>query len=292
VRGLLAGIAIGLAVVAMAVLAGAWWLNRQVQLALARRYDVPLTHVTVPTDSASVAEGERFAWFHGCHSCHDAQLQGKVFLDDPRIMRVVTANIPEVIATYSDAELARLIRHGVRRDGTGVLAMPVTASREMSDSVVGRIIAHLRRVPRTARALPATELRLLGKAAVLKGELLPEAATLDHDAARLGNRADTSRAWQGEYLARSICGECHGPTLLGALEAPPLLRAMGYSLADFTSLLLDGRSRDGRDLPTMGRTARERFVRLRKDEIAVIHEYLMRMSPAPAARAATASAER
>lgn len=285
-RGVLAGVAIGLAIVALGVVAGAWWLDRRVQSAIARTYDVALVDIAVPDDSAAIGEGERFAWLHGCHSCHGAQLQGRVFVDDPRVMRVVTPNIPEVIAAYSDAELARLIRHGVRRDGTGVLAMPVAASREMSDAVAGRLIAHLRRVPRTPSMLPSTRLHLLGKVAVLTGELLPEAARLDHDMPRLGNRADTSRAARGEYLARSICGECHGPTLHGALEAPPLVRAAGYTASDFLSLLLDGRSRDGRDLPTMGRTARERFVRFTNDEIAMIHEYLMRMPTTPAASAA------
>lgn len=289
-RGLLTGVAIGLAIVALALLGGRWWMDRRVQEILARRYDVPLAAIAVPTDSLSVAEGERQAWFHGCHGCHDAELQGKVFVNEPRVMRVVAPNVTERIAAYSDAELARLIRHGVRRDGTGVLSMPVSTFYQMSDADVGRIIAHLRAAPMVGSALPTSELYLLGELAVLNGQLLPEAATMDHSAPRLGTRSDqgdTTRAWRGEYLARTICGECHGPALMGALEAPPLLRANGYSLSEFVSLLLDGRSRDGRDLPLMGRTARARFVRFTKDEIADIHAYLMRM-PATSPTAATA----
>ncbi len=286
-RGLLTGVAIGLAIIALAVLGGRWWLDQRVTELLARRYDVPLTPLAVPTDSASRAEGERQAWLHGCHGCHDSQLQGKVFLDEPRVMRVVTPNIPEVIASYNDAELARLIRHGVRRNGTGVVAMPVGTFYETSDLDLGRIIAHLRAAPRVTKTLPPTRLYLLAKLAVLRGELLPEAATMDHRAPRLGDRSDTTQAWRGEYLAKSICGECHGPTLHGHLEAPPLARAMGYSAAEFTSLMLDGRSRDGRDLPLMGRTARSRFVRFTKQEIAAIYGYLMVMPTTPQHAAAT-----
>lgn len=276
-RGLLTGVAIGLAIVAVALLGGRWWLDRRVQELLARRYDVPLTDVAVPTDSASLAEGEKQAWLHGCHGCHDAELQGKVFVDEPSVMRVVAPSVTEKIASYSDAELARLIRHGVKRDGTGVAGMPSATFYHLSDTDVGRIIAHLRAAPRVATALPATELYLFAKLAMLKGEFAPDAATMDHRGPRLGDRSDTSRAWRGEYLARTICAECHGPTLHGKLEAPPLPRAMGYSAAEFVSLMLDGRSRDGRDLQLMGRTARNRFVRFNKEEIADIYGYLMAM---------------
>lgn len=288
-RGLLTGIAVGLGIIALAVSGGYAWVGHRVTETLQRRYDVPLESVAIPTDSTSLTEGERQAWFHGCHSCHDVQLQGKLFLDEPRVMRVVAPNVTEKIAAYSDAELARLIRHGIRRDGTGVLAMPVATFYEMSDADLGRLIAHLRATPRVSSTLPTSELRLLAQLAVLEGELLPEAATMDHRAPRLGDRSDTTRAWRGEYLARSICSECHGPALMGELETPPLLRANGYSAAQFVSLMLDGRSRDGRDLPLMGRTARARFSRFTKDEIADIYAYLMRMPAAPAPAAATAA---
>lgn len=286
-RGLLAGVAIGLAVIAAVVLGGYLWLDHRAAAVLGQRFDVPLAEIPIPSDSASLAEGERQAWMYGCHSCHDASLRGKVMIDDPRSMRVVAPNVPASIAAYSDAELARLLRHGVRRDGTGVLVMPVRPFYDLGDADVARIIAHLRTVPVVPAPLPPSELHLLARVAVLNGQLAPEAASIDHGAPRLGTQPDTTPAWRGEYLARTMCGECHGATLLGQLEAPPLLRAMGYSPAQFVSLMLDGRSRDGRDLKTMGPTARERFVRLRRDEIGAIYDYLKTMpATAPAGRGA------
>ena len=282
-RGLLKGITLGLAIVAIVVFGGYVWLGVRVGAILARRYDVPLAAIRIPSDSASIAEGERQAWLHGCHGCHGAQLQGKVFLDEPRVARLVAPNIPETIVVYTDAELARLIRHGVRRDGTGVLVMPVGTFYNVSDADLARTVAHLRAAPRVASTLPASEVRLMGKLGVVTGELLPEAATMDHHAPRLGDRADTTQAWRGEYLAKTICGECHGGTLLGAPPTPPLVRAMGYSKSEFVSLMLDGRSRDGRELELMGRTARSRFVHFRADEIDAVYAYLMRMVIAPVA---------
>lgn len=271
-------------VVGACALAGLGWLrwvDWRVDNVLQQRYDIPLTGIAVPTDSASLTEGERQAWFHGCHGCHAAQLQGKVFIDEPGEIRLVAPNIPETIARYSDAELSRLIRHGIRRDGTGVMGMPSADFYQMSDLDVGRIIAHLRAAPVVPHALPSTSLHLPAKLALLDGDMLPDAATIDHRAPRVGDRRDTTRAWRGEYLARTICNECHGDRLEGIEDAPPLRQANGYSHPEFTALLREGRARDGRDLPLMGRTARARFFRFTEDEIADIYGYLMLLRAAP-----------
>ncbi|HEX4932267.1 MAG TPA: c-type cytochrome [Gemmatimonadaceae bacterium] len=283
-RGLLTGIAIGLAVAGLGVMAWLRWLDLQVGDRLSRRYDVALERIRVPRDSASLAEGGRLAHVLGCHGCHGQQLQGRVIVDEPSVMRLVAPNLAPLLPAYSDAELARLIRHGVRRDGTGVLVMPAAAFHHLREADVARLVAYLRTVPPAANAPGRSELRLPGKLAVLKGALQPGAASIDHrapraDASGEGEGAGTAR---GAYLVRVACTECHGADLRGALDAPSLLGANGYGAAEFVSLLLDGRSRDGRDLPTMGKTARERFVRLTKEEIAGIHAYLVSLSAAPA----------
>lgn len=285
-KGLLTGIGIGLAIVAMALLGGYVWLDHRVSTVLAQRFDVPLVDIAVPADSASIAEGERVAWLHGCHGCHDAQLQGKVFLDEPRVARLVAPNVTQIVPNYSDAELARLIRHGVRRDSTGVLVMPVATFYDMSDTDVGRLIAHLRATPRVEHELPPNEVRIMGKLGVLEGEFLPEAATMDHHAPRRYAEHDTSQAAHGEYLAYTICAECHGEGLAGDATTPPLFHAMGYTSSQFVSLMLDGRSRDGRDLKLMGRTARSRFVHFTRDEIDALYAYLQAL---PARAPASAS---
>lgn len=290
-RGLLAGIFIGLGIVALAMTGAYVWLGHRTTAILGQKFAVPLVKVAVPADSASVAEGERLAWLRGCHGCHDAQLQGRVFLDEPRVARLVAPNIPATIASYNDAELDRLIRHGIRRDSTGVLLMPSASFYYLTDADVGRIIAHLRAAPLVERSLPTNELRIMGKLGILEGEFLPAAATMDHAAPRVDDPQDTTVAGRGAYLARTICVECHGATLAGDATTPPLFHATGYSASQFVSLMLDGRSRDGRDLGLMGRTARARFVHFLPAELDALYAYLRELSPgAPTAPTAAAAA--
>jgi hypothetical protein len=68
---------------------------------------------------------------------------------------------------------------------------------------------------------------------------------------------------------------------MGSATSPALVKAFGYGYDEFVSLMLDGRSRDGRDLALMGKTARARFVRFRRDEIAAIYAWLQVMPAHP-----------
>lgn len=231
----------------------------------------------VPTDAASIAEGDRLGWLVGCHGCHGDSLEGKVFVDEPKVLRLVAPNVIEAVRGYSDAELERLVRHGVRRDGRGVVAMPAATTYHLSDADLGRLIASLRAAPFIRRELPATRLRMFGVLAAAQGRIVPDAATIDHRAERLGDRNDSTRAARGEYLARITCAECHGVTLMGSATSPALVKGYGYTSAQFVSLLLDGRSRDGRDLGVMRRASQERFVRFTRDEIEAIYAWLQAM---------------
>lgn len=280
-RPYLVGILLGIATLA-GIGAGGWaWLGRRAAALQAAPIAAPLVEVAVPGDSAAVAEGERLAWLHGCHGCHADSLQGKVFLDEPRVMRLVAPNVTRVIRSYSDAELARLIRHGVTRTGRAVLTMPSAGFYHLSDADLGRLVAYLRTVPPHTATWPPTELRVLAKLAVVRGQVPTDAGTMDHEAPRVGASGDTSVVSLGRYRATTICTECHGLDLRGQDQAPGLMGALGYTLPQFTALLLDGRSRDGRDLGLMATTARRRFSRLRAAEIAGLWGYLRTLPLAP-----------
>lgn len=275
-RPYLVGILLGIATLA-GVGAGGWvWLGGRAAALRDAPVAAPLVDITVPGDSTAIAEGERLAWLHGCHGCHADSLQGKVFLDEPRVMRLVAPNVTRIIPSYSDAELARLIRHGVTRAGRAVLTMPSAGFYHLSDADLGRLLAYLRTVPPHAATWPPTELRVLAKLAVVRGEVPTDAGTMDHRAPRVGASGDTSAVALGRYHATTICTECHGLDLRGQDQAPGLMLALGYTLPQFTALMLDGRSRDGRDLGLMATTARRRFSRLRAEEVNALWTFLSR----------------
>lgn len=285
-RWILVGALVACAILGAAAGGGYWWLTRRATAIATAPLDVPADSVAVPTDSASLAEGERIAWLRGCHGCHADSLEGKVFVDEPRVLRLTAPNIPSAIRAYSDGELARLIRHGVTRTGRPVFAMPAATYYHLSDADLGRLIAHLRATPVREHPLAPTELRLFTMIGLVQGAVHTDAGTMDHHAPRLGDRTDTSRVARGEYLARTICAECHGPDMRGKDANPAIPHALGYTLPQFVSLLWDGRARDGRDIGLMGVTAQRRFSRFTHDEIEAIFAYLQTVTfaPPPAAR--------
>src|SRR4051794_16554358 len=68
-----------------------------------------------------IAEGKRLAKIVGCSACHGPALTGSVPLDIPNVARFVAPNVTEISPAYSDAELATLIRRGIRRDGSATV---------------------------------------------------------------------------------------------------------------------------------------------------------------------------
>src|SRR5262245_39702076 len=96
---------------------------------MTRRYEIPEVALKIPTDSAALARGRHLVVAGGkCMDCDDQGVKGKVFIEDPIFGRLVTSNLTTgkggVLGNYTDAQLARAIRHGVKPDGTPVLFMP------------------------------------------------------------------------------------------------------------------------------------------------------------------------
>jgi mono/diheme cytochrome c family protein len=184
-----------------------------------RTWDVPRTALAVlPADAAAITEGGRLARILGCHDCHGEHLEGRLFFTEPHVADLVAPNLSRLVPSYSDAELARAIRHGIRRDGTGLFAMPSASFFHLSDEDLGRLIAYLRRQPRRDGDERMTSIGPIGHVGVATGRLQTVAATMDHGATRMAQSPPTKAAARGEYLARIACSECHGLTFGGGVE--------------------------------------------------------------------------
>src|SRR5215813_4090233 len=140
--GIALGGLVGLAIIAYAVL---YVLSER---ALRRTYAVPAVALSIPSDPVSVTEGRRLATVRGCFAgCHGKQAEGAVLFDKPMIARIVAPNLTAAVRKYSDAELAVIIKHGIRPDGRSMLVMPSEVFTVMSDQDLARIIAFLKSLP-------------------------------------------------------------------------------------------------------------------------------------------------
>jgi cytochrome c553 len=248
---------------------------------LRQTFDIATTPIIIPADFASRAHGQQIYATRGCEGCHGEGMKGKVFFDEKNIARLVAPNVPKVIRGYTDAELARLLRHGVRPNGRGVAVMPSSTFYNLDDQDVGALIAYLRSLPVKPDTLPPTELRILARIGLLTGQYKLEPLNITHDAPRPPKGPDPAAL--GRYTAMSSCTECHGMKLEGSPDTPALSIVAGYSAAEFARLMRDGVPRDGRKLDLMATVAKSRFSHLTDDEVAGLYAYLSKKSTATVA---------
>lgn len=252
------------------------------QRILRRTWADPPVSIAVPADSASIVEGRRLAQLRGCSGgCHGSEIEGEVFADDFLFGTFVAPNLTAAVREYSDADLARIIRRGVRPDGRTLVVMPSQMFSAMTDADLGKILAYLHSVP--PRPGPGRKVRVgpLARLGVLLGKYQTTRERVrraDSVASVFPRPADSTTA--GAYLARTVCTECHGLDLTGARPreggGPPDLRIVaGYSAEAFTHLLRTGKAPGERELRLMSRVARSRFSHFTDQEIAALRTYLV-----------------
>ncbi|MGV3516004.1 c-type cytochrome [Luteitalea sp.] len=230
----------------------------------------------VPSDAVSVAEGARLARVLGCADCHGERLQGRALPEALPFAEVIAPNLTRVVPGYGDPELVRLLRHGVRRNGTGVFVMPAPAFFHLSDADIALVLAYLRRLPREEGHEQATSFTPRAHAAIAVGRLRPVPDAMDHGATRVDPGTPDDTAARGRYLAHVACTECHGSSFEGGMagKAPPLAIAQTYTDEGFRHLMRTGETPGRRDLFVMDDTARARFAHFTDAEIQAVLTFL------------------
>jgi len=275
-----AGIAVGglvvLALIGYAVLYG---LSER---ALQRTYPVPVVKLVIPTDPASIREGQRQVAIRGCFGCHGENGQGQVFFDEPIVARLTAPNLTEAVRRYSDAQLAVIIRYGLRPDGRSVLVMPSEAFIGMTDEELARTIAYLKSLPQVSGPPADITLGPVGRFAFATDKLKTVARLIADTVPP--PPATNPQAEFGRHLARTICAECHGTSLEGDsnpdFTSPSLRVVAAYSPEAFTTLMRTGVAVGGRTLGIMSVRARKYLTHLNDDEIAALYSYLHGMAGA------------
>lgn len=244
---------------------------------LTRLYDIQVQSYTAPSDEASIRRGERLASMVGCaNSCHGQFMQGKVLFDEPGVARIIAPNLTKVLREYSDPELLRLLRHGMKRDGTTTWVMPSAMFSHLSQEDLGDIIAYVRSAPEREGPMRETRMRPLGRLGILMGQFAPVIQQVDHTRQFVPTADLSDPLHHGEYLVMTTCSECHGQDLRGHdfLKAPNLLVAQSYSEEAFSHLLRTGVALGNRKLGLMSEVSQTRFVKFTDDEVRAIRVYL------------------
>lgn len=225
-----------------------------------------------------VQKGNRIATLLGCHGCHDKDLQGHLFVDEPHFAMLYASNLTRAVPHYNDAQLEVAIREGVRPDGSPLWEMPSEAFTPLSAPDMQALIAYLRSVPGQGEEHPRIVLGPGGKQEVEAGltKPAPEKVRLERHISPTAVGPD--HEW-GRYLVHVVCGECHGPDLRGNPDPenyrPDLVIAAAYPLAGFKTLLKTGQPLGDRKLTLMAKVSKSRFSYLTDAEVDAMHGYLV-----------------
>lgn len=163
-----------------------------------------------------------------CGNCHSplgpdgpvpgAELSGRFVIKMPEFEAWAPNITPAAIGSWTDAEIARLIREGIRPDGTVIgPPMPIELYRDISDRDVAAIVAYLRTVPAVENTVPRSIYNIP----------LPE--SYGPPVANIAAVPEAETAEYGAYLAGPVahCIECHTPMVEGSLDLEHQLGAGG-----------------------------------------------------------------
>lgn len=239
----------------------------------------------LPHESTTLAQkGERVAVLLGCFGCHGKKLQGKVGKGKLEFAVLNPSNLTLALLQYTDAQLERAIREGVRHDGSPLWEMPSEAFLPLSAPDMQALIGYLRSVPPNGNEHPRMVLSPEGQKKVNAGMLTPASESVMKTRHISPIFAGEQHAW-GRYLAHTVCGECHGPDLRGnpssEIFPPDLIVAASYPLTDFRILLKTGQPTGNRKLKLMAKVAKNRFSHLTEAEVDAIHAYLVARTATP-----------
>jgi mono/diheme cytochrome c family protein len=190
-------------------------------------------------------------------------------------------NITLLVPTYSDADLDRLLRHGVPKGHRRFWFMQVESYQFLSDPDLAGLIAYLRTLKPAGEQRPAFKLNSVEYKDVQQG-IMGDAQTQIRKY-RADQPADMGpdHAW-GRYIVQSTCTGCHNNALQGWPNFTPNLDIAGaYSKAELTQLLTNGKGKQGKDVGAMSGIARAYFSYLTPREREAVVGYILARANRP-----------
>jgi mono/diheme cytochrome c family protein len=280
------GILLGLLVGILVLVVAAVFLITNARIN--KSYDISLEEIAVPTGAEAITNGEHIATIRACNGCHGPNLGGDTLIEDPMVGGYYPPNLTTGqggrLSVYSNAQIARAVRHGVGYDDKPLLLMPAHEFSVLSDEDVGAIIAYIRAQPPVDNVLPESKPGPLARVLFLTGDLpLLPVELIDHESPRPPAPEPGVTVEYGEYLA-VVCQGCHqadyagGPIPGAPPDAPPALNLTpggelaGWTEADFIATIRTGVTPGGRVLdPSM---PAGQFTAMTDDELKAIFLFL------------------
>ncbi|MGH7005691.1 MAG: c-type cytochrome, partial [Alphaproteobacteria bacterium] len=155
----------------------------------------------------------------GCANCHTPRgpggfvaakhLAGGFVLEEPPFRAVASNITPDKetgIGNWTDAQIAKAIREGIRPDGSVIgPPMPIEFYRRLSDTDVNAMVAYLRTVPAASNKVEKSVYRV------------PLPPNYGPPVVSVPDVPRTDKVKYGEYLAGPAghCVECHTPLVRG-----------------------------------------------------------------------------
>lgn len=238
---------------------------------------------------------------YGCVECHGQDFGGGTMVDDPLLGRIlgpnITAGAGGRTADYTASDWDRIVRHGVRPDGTPA-AMPSVDFKGMADQELSDIVVYIRSRPTVDRTVPPVHLGPLGKVLLATGKLPLSAIQIgDHMASHpvYPPTAEPSVAF-GEHLAGTCMG-CHGPDLSGGPVAggdpswPPAANLTphtdglgGWTYDQFVTVLRTGKRPDGTEIRVPMANVLPYARKMTDVELRALWAYLQSIPPVASAK--------
>jgi cytochrome c553 len=229
----------------------------------------------------------------GCRDCHGAKFAGKAIFDNPIMGRWVAPNITRggVTAHYTGKDWLKIIRHGIKPDGTAS-SMPSRDFSWLSDQEISDIAAYIDNVPAVDTVTPPTLFGPVFSLLVAKGDIPVSAEQIDHSAPRAKYPPRVAPTLElGKHLA-ALCIGCHGAGFEGGKikggdpSWPPARNLTSHpsglaawTLGDFMKAMRQGKRPDGAQIRAPMPIAYT--AKLEDAELEALYLYLRTQPPLP-----------
>jgi|APLak6261675434_1056106.scaffolds.fasta_scaffold00417_3 mono/diheme cytochrome c family protein len=245
----------------------------------------------------AVARGKHLAEArYGCADCHGKDFGGGTMIDAAPMGRLLGKNLTRgkgsAVANYTVSDWERLVRHGVKPDGTGTV-MPAVDFFEMSDRELSDLIAYIGSLPPVDAAVPEPTFGPVGTMLVATGKIMvPAEMVVDHQKPH-AVEAPTTGAEFGRHLAQTCVG-CHGPGFSGgqipggdpswpvAMNLTPHAEGLaGWSYENFVAAVRQGVRKDGTPLRPPMSMMLPYAQKMEDDELKALWAYLQSVPAKP-----------